>query len=69
MDVQVYKFIRVQELGIQKPGEFQPVAEQVLMLLRAKCFIAVLVRIKQLSVYHLIERSTHKTRLFDKEAS
>ena len=66
---QVYKFIRLLELDIQKHGEFLQVAVQVLMLLSLGCFTTVLVRINQQVVYHLTERSTHKTRLFDKEAS
>lgn len=69
VDAQVYKFIRLQELGIQKHGEFLQVEAQVLILLRRKCFITVLVRMEQLPVYHLIERSIHKIRLFDKEVS
>ena len=69
VDAQVYKFIRLQELGIQKHGEFLQVEAQVLILLRRKCFISVLVRMEQLPVYHLIERSIHKIRLFDKEVS
>ena len=66
---QVYKFIRLQELGIQKPGEFRPVGVQVLILLRPVCFMDVLVHIKQQAVYRLIEYSIHKTRQFDKEVS
>ena len=69
MIAQVYKFIRLQELVIQKSGEFQPAVAQVLILLRAECFITVLVRIQQLPEYHLIQRSTHKIRQFDKEVS
>ena len=69
MVAKVYKFIRLQELDIQKHGEFRPVGVQVLILLRAECFINVLVRINQQVVYHLIERSIHKTRQFDKEVS
>ena len=69
MAVQVYKFIHLLELGTQKPGEFQPVGAQVLILLRTECFITVLVRIKQQEMYRLIQRSIHKTRQFDKEVS
>ena len=69
MVAEVYKFIRLQELDIQKPGEFRPVGVQVLILLRRKCSMAVLVRIKEKAVYLLIQRSTHKTRQFDKEVS
>ena len=69
MVVQVYKFIRLQELGIQKLGEFRPVGVQVLTLLSPICFITVLVRIKQQTMYRLIQRSIHKTRQFDKEVS
>ena len=69
MVAQVYKFIRLQELGIQKPGEFRPVVVQVLILLSPICFIAVLVRMKQQAMYRLIEYSIHKTHQFDKEVS
>ena len=67
--VEVYKFIHLLELDIQKHGEFLPVEEQVLILLRTTCFVDVLVRIKQKAVYRLIERSIHKTNQFDKEVS
>ena len=69
MVAQVYKFIRLQELGIQKHGEFLQVAGQVLILISTVCFITVLVRIKQQEMYRLIQRSIHKTRQFDKEVS
>ena len=69
MIAQVYKFIRLQELGIQKHGEFLQVEAQVLIFLRAECFITVQVRINQQAVYHLIERFIHKTRQFDREVS
>ena len=69
VDAQAYKFIRIQELGIQKHGEFLQVEAQVLILLSPRCSTNVLVRIEQLPVYHLIERSIHKIRLFDKEVS
>lgn len=67
--VEVYKFIRLQELGIQNRGEFQQGVLQVLILLRITCLVDVLVRINQQVVYGLIERSIHKTRQFDKEVS
>ena len=66
---QVYKFIRLQELDIQKPGEFRPVGVQVLTLLSPRCFITVLVRIQVVLKYVLIAYSIHKTRQFDKEVS
>ena len=69
MVAQVYKFIRLQELDIQKSGGFLPVEVQVLIPGRTECFIAVLVRINQLPVYHLTERSIHKIRQFNKEVS
>ena len=69
MAVQVYKFIRLQELVIQKSGELQPAVAQVLILRRLICFITVLVRIIQQAVYRLIQRSIHKTRQFNKEVS
>ena len=69
MDAQVYKFIRLQELDIQKHGEFLQVAVQVLILPRAECFITVQVRINQQAVYPLIQRSIHKIRQFNKEVS
>ena len=69
MVAQDYKFIHIQELGIQKPGESQLVAAQVLILLRPRCSTTVQARINQLLVYHLIEHSIHKTRQFNKEIS
>ena len=69
MVAQVYKFIHLQELDIQKPGEFQLVAAQVLILLKTECFITVPVRINQQVVYHLIQHFTHKIRQLDKEIS
>ena len=69
MVAQVYKFIRLQELGIQKLGEFRPVGVQVLILLSPVCFLTVLVRINQQEMYRLIQRSIHKTHQFDKEVS
>ena len=69
MVAQVYKFIRLQELGIQKHGEFLQVAAQVLILLRIRCSITVQDHINQLAKYHLIERSTHKTPQLDKEVA
>ena len=69
MALQVYKFIRLQELGIQKPGEFQLVAAQVLILLRTGCSTTAQDRTNQLVAYHLIERSTHKTPQLDKEVA
>lgn len=69
MVAQVYKFIRLQELGIQKHGEFLQVAAQVLILLRRGCSTNVQDRINQLVVYHLIEHSIHKTPQLDKEVA
>ena len=65
MVAQVYKFIRVQELDIQKPGEFRPAVAQVLILLRPRCSTNVLVRINQQGAYHLTQRSIHKTHQFN----